>query len=429
MIDLSESAASKGKSLRDQLQLILSAGLMIFASATCETGSPDPGPPSTPGTVSVFLDIAARVASSPGGGELGLLGLAFHPEYKTNGTFFVNYTTGSSGTPRTRATRVSRFRVSGSNRDQADAGSETILLEFSQPFDNHNGGQLAFGPDGYLYITTGDGGSGGDPLGNGQNLKTVLGKILRIDVNPAAGLYGIPSSNPFAGNASGFREEIFAYGLRNPWRLSFDPPTGRIWAADVGQGTWEEIDLIVSGGNYGWDCREGAHAYTGPPGGPAAACASATSLIDPVWEYSHEAGDYSITGGYVYRGPTVTSLSGRYIYADYGSGRVWALDYGGSVPAVNTLVVDAPFLISSFGRDEANELYLLEYGSGGGIHRLVQTPVSSGGHAYSLERAFAAYSPAYAVDLQNAGDGTGRMFGVEQTGIIRVINPGSSSGT
>lgn len=398
-------------------------GLMIFASAACETSSPNPGPPATPGTVSVFLDISARVASSPGGGELGLLGLAFHPQFETNGYFYVNYTTGSSGTPRTRATRVSRFRVSGSNKDQADPGSETILLEFPQPFDNHNGGQLAFGPDGYLYITTGDGGSGGDPQGNGQNLKTLLGKILRIDVNPAAGLYGIPSSNPFAGNSSGFRAEIFAYGLRNPWRLSFDGPTGRIWAADVGQDTWEEIDLIVSGGNYGWDCREGAHVYVGPPGGPSAACASATRLIDPIWEYSHDAGDYSITGGYVYRGPTVTSLRGRYVYADYGSGRVWALEYNGVDPAVNALLVDAPFSISSFGLDESSELYLLQYDSGGGIHRLVQTPLSSAGYEYSLARVFDAYSPAYAVGLQNAGDGTGRVFVVEQAGVIRVITP------
>lgn len=423
-----EAAGSKETSFRGQLRRVLSAGLMIFASASCETGSPNPGPPSTPGTVSVFLDISARVASSPGGGELGLLGLAFHPQYETNGTFYVNYTNGSGGTPRTRVTRVSRFRVSGANRDQADPGSETILLEFPQPFDNHNGGQLAFGPDGYLYITTGDGGSGGDPQGNAQNLNTLLGKILRIDVNPASGLYGIPASNPFASNTKGFRKEIFAYGLRNPWRMSFDPPSGRIWAADVGQGTWEEIDLIVSGGNYGWDCREGAHVYSGPPGGPSQACASAVDLIDPVWEYSHGAGDISITGGYVYRGPTITSLRGRYVYADYGSGRVWALDTSGTGPAANSLLLDAPFSISSFGLDEKNELYVLEYSSGGGIHRLVQTSKSSGGYTYSLERAFAACSPAYAVGLQNAGDGTGRVFVLEQTGVIRVINPGTSSG-
>jgi len=401
----------------------LTAALIVFAFAACESDSQEPEPPATPGTVSIFLDISGRVASNPGGGEMGLLGLAFHPQYETNGYFYVNYTTGASGTPRTRATRISRFRVSRANRDQADPESEKVLLEFAQPFDNHNGGQLAFGPDGYLYITTGDGGSGGDPLGNAQNLTTLLGKVLRININSGSAPYGIPPDNPFAGNTTGFKEEIFAVGLRNPWRLSFDPPTGRIWAADVGQGAWEEINVVQSGRNYGWDCREGAHVYTGPPGGPSAACASAINLVDPVWEYPHGAGDISITGGYVYRGPTVTSLNGRYIYADYGSGRIWALAYDGINPPLNTQIIDTPFLISSFGLDANNELYVLQYASSGGIHRLVQIPVSSGGYEYSLDRVFDAYAPAYAVGLQNAGDATGRLFVVEQAGVIRLITP------
>jgi hypothetical protein len=415
---------------RDEFQKFLAApafALLILLPAACETNTDDPEPPTTPDTVSVFLDISGRVASSPGSGELGLLGLAFHPSYETNGFFYVNYTTGTSGANRTRATRVSRFRVSAANRDQADPGSETILLEFPQPFDNHNGGQLAFGPDGYLYITTGDGGSGGDPQGNAQNLTTLLGKVLRINVNADPGDYAIPPDNPFAGNSSGFRQEIFAYGLRNPWRLSFDPPAGRIWAADVGQAAWEEIDLIQSGGNYGWDCREGAHAYSGPPGGPSAVCAAAANLIDPVWEYSHAAGDRSITGGHVYRGPTVTTMSGAYIYADFGSGRIWGLAYDGVNPAVNTQLIDAPFRISSFGLDAGNELYVLQYDSTGGIHKLVQTRDSAGSYSYSLSRVFDVYSPAYAVDLQHPRDSTGRIFVVEQAGIIRVITPGSAS--
>jgi glucose/arabinose dehydrogenase len=418
----------KGTTVRP-VSAAVTALLMILASSACETRSENPQPPSTPDTVSVFLDISGRVASNPGAGELGLLGLAFHPQYETNGYFYINYTTGTAGTPRTRATRVSRFRVSPTNPDRADPESETILLEFPQPFDNHNGGQLAFGPDGYLHITTGDGGGGGDPLDNAQNLTTVLGKILRIDVSPATGLYAIPPDNPFARNARGFREEIFAFGLRNPWRLSFDRLTGRLWVADVGQATWEEINVVESGGNYGWDCREGAHVYSGPPGGPSPACASASNLIDPVWEYRHGTGDISITGGYVYRGPTVTSLNGRYVYGDFGSGRVWALGYDGVNPTVNTQVVDAPFLISSFGLDGNGELYVLQYATSRGIHRLVQMVASPGVYAYSLARVFDFYAPAYAVDLQHPGDATGRLFVVEQAGVIRVIIPGTSSET
>jgi len=400
----------------------------VLLGGTCESGSSggnggDGGtPPSTPATVAVFLDITSRVASSSGGGELGLLGLAFDPGYAANGLFYVNYTTGGGGS---RSTRVSRFSVSAADRNRADPASETVLLEFSQPFDNHNGGQLAFGPDGYLYIATGDGGFGGDPMDNAQNLSNLLGKILRLDVHRAAVPYGIPPDNPFASNSSGFRPEIFAYGLRNPWRFSFDPPTGRIWAGDVGQASWEEIDLIVRGGNYGWDCREGAHVYTGPVGGPAAACAGPLNLVEPVWEYGHTGGNISVTGGYVYRGASASSLTGAYIYADFGSGRIWALRYDGSSPGSNTLVVDAPFGISSFGRDRDGELLVLQYDAAGGLYRIDQTSTGSGAFSYSLTRVYDTYSPALATDLQQPGDGTNRLFILEQAGVIRVLTPGT----
>ncbi|OGD22650.1 MAG: hypothetical protein A2W03_16235 [Candidatus Aminicenantes bacterium RBG_16_63_16] len=401
----------------------------MLLGAACESRTArNPGdntPPSTPTSVSVFLDITDRVVSNPGVGEMGLLGLAFDPGYAASGAFYVNYTTGDAGPPRTRATRVSRFRVSPADRNRADPASETVLLEFPQPFDNHNGGQLAFGPDGYLYIATGDGGSGGDPLDNAQNLTSLLGKILRIDVRAAEVPYGIPPDNPFAGNTSGYRAEIYAYGLRNPWRFSFDPPTGRLWAGDVGQSDWEEIDLIVKGGNFGWDCREGAHPYTGPAGGPAAFCAGASGLIDPVWEYGHSAGNISVTGGYVYRGLTAASLRGAYLYGDFGTGRVWALTYDGVNPASNALVVDAPFLISSFGLDRDGEFYIMQWAAAGGIHRIDQTQLSAGVYSYSLTRVFDIYSPAYGTDLQHAGDGTNRLFAAELPGVIRVLTPGT----
>jgi glucose/arabinose dehydrogenase len=213
---------------------------------------------NSPGASSaeVFLDIRPLVDNA--GNEEGLLGLAFHPDYGDNGLFFVNYT--ASGPD---CTVIARYRPDPRDTWRADPDSAQEILSFEQPFSNHNGGQLAFGPDGYLYIAVGDGGSGGDPLGHAQNRSTLLGSLLRIDVDSPSGgrPYGIPPDNPFAGNTQGWREEIFAYGLRNPWRFSFDPPTGRLWAADVGQNAYEKIDLIVSGGNYGWNLMEGNHCY------------------------------------------------------------------------------------------------------------------------------------------------------------------------
>jgi glucose/arabinose dehydrogenase len=229
------------------------------------------------------------------------------------------------------------------------SSSELVLLEINQPFSNHKGGQLAFGADGYLYIGMGDGGSGGDPLGNGQNRASLLGKILRIDVNsPSQGRnYKIPPDNPYAGNTAGYREEIYAYGFRNPWRFSFDQLTGSFWVADVGQNEREEIDLVGKGKNYGWNIMEGTLTYSG---------GSQVGLELPVWEYSHAEG-IAVIGGYVYRGTNLTGLNNKYIYGDYGSGKIWALQYDGIAASVNTLLADTNLNPSSFGLDEKNELY------------------------------------------------------------------------
>jgi hypothetical protein len=254
--------------------------------------------------------------------------------------------------------------------DQADRNSELVLLEVAQPFSNHKGGQLAFGADGYLYIGLGDGGSGGDPFGNAQNRSSLLGKILRIDVNsPSAGRnYGVPVDNPFAGNSLGYREEIYAYGLRNPWRFSFDPPTGKLWVADVGQNQREEIDLVEKGKNYGWNIMEASLCYS-----PSTGC-DQTGLELPVWEYGRDEGS-SVIGGFVYRGLTVTGLYGAYVYGDYGSGKIWALRYDGTSAPVNTLIAATSLSITSFGVDENNKLYFAAFD--GKIHKLNQADVTA----------------------------------------------------
>ncbi|MFX0113107.1 MAG: PQQ-dependent sugar dehydrogenase, partial [Candidatus Hodarchaeota archaeon] len=263
----------------------------------------------------IFLDITDRVSRV--GNEEGLLGLAFHPDYQKNSYFYVYY---SAANP--RRSILARYNVSSVDSNAANMNSELVLMEIPQPYSNHNGGQITFGPDGYLYIGLGDGGSGGDPLGHGQNTSTLLGAILRIDINnPTNGRhYGIPADNPFVGNQLGYREEIWAYGLRNPWRFSFDLATGWLWAADVGQNSIEEIDIIEVGGNYGWNIKEGSECYN-----PLSSCDS-QGLVDPIWEYSHSVGQ-SITGGYVYRGTKLPHLQGYYIFGDFMSGRLWALAY------------------------------------------------------------------------------------------------------
>lgn len=305
----------------------------------------------------IFLNIEDRVDDSSN--EMGLLGLAFHPDYQNNGYFFLNYTTDNP-----RRTRISRFRASPDNSDKALKDSEKVLLEYEQPYGNHNGGQVSFGPDGYLYIAVGDGGSGGDPQENGQDPKTLLGTILRIDVDQQDGnkAYGIPADNPFANNDKGYRQEIYAYGLRNPWRFSFDPVTQQLWTGDVGQNRYEEIDIIQKGGNYGWNIMEAFHCFE-----PENNCDSAQTIL-PVWEYNRSQGDISVTGGFVYRGPNLPELEGKYIYADYASGRIWALDQSDTSKPVNTEIADADFAVSSFGVNAENELFIC--GFDGQIHKL-----------------------------------------------------------
>jgi glucose/arabinose dehydrogenase len=280
-----------------------------------------------------------------------ILGLAFHPQYKQNGEFFVFYTLRNPSLTNVLA----RFRVSKDDPDKADPESEEELLRIKRPYWNHDGGTICFGPDGFLYVVLGDGGLANDPRKNGQNLKTLLGKILRIDVDRQDGgkKYGIPRDNPFVATP-GAAHEIWAYGLRNPWRIAFDRKTGQLWAADVGQNLYEEIDLIVKGGNYGWSIREGFHPFSGKGVGPR------PDLIEPIWEYNHDIGK-SITGGLVYRGQRLPELQGHYLYGDYISSRIWALKYddGKKRVVANRPIAKTRVPIFSFGEDERGEVYFL----------------------------------------------------------------------
>ncbi len=309
-----------------------------------------------------FLDIRSRVGDNAN--ERGLLGLAFHPDYANNGYFFVNYTNNSGDT------RVSRFSVSEEDPNQADPDSEVIILEIDQPYSNHNGGCIKFGPDGYLYIGMGDGGSGGDPYGNGQNGQALLAKILRIDID-TGNPYGIPADNPFVGDDS-VLDEIWALGVRNPWRFSFDRETGDLWIADVGQDEWEEIDFqpaeSAGGENYGWNCYEGFMHYepTSCGGGP---------YMPPIHSYPHDfsTGGCSVTGGYVYRGTENPGLTGWYLYTDYCTGIIWALHRDDTGEWVNEILTDASFdNYSTFGENSSGELFIgdLIYGK---IYKIVES--------------------------------------------------------
>lgn len=313
----------------------------------------------TSGPSKIFGDITPRVKYTDRQNEEGFLGMAFHPKFAANGEVYVYYT--SSETP--LLSIVSRFK--SPDRQRLDVASEEVLMRIPQPFWNHNGGTIAFGPDGYLYIGLGDGGAGNDPLGNGQNLATWLGSILRIDVNSKQGSknYAIPADNPFVG-LKHTQPEIFAYGFRNIWRLSFDRQGGTLWAADVGQNLWEEINIVVKGGNYGWNLREATHPF-----GPAGSWAR-EGLIEPVWEYDHQVGK-SITGGYVYRGTKVPALAGKYLYADYVSGKLWALDYDVAQKTLkgNYSIPSEPLPVITYGEDESGEVYFTTVtGNGKGIY-------------------------------------------------------------
>jgi uncharacterized repeat protein (TIGR01451 family) len=337
-----------------------------------------------------FLDIRSKISY---GGERGLLGLAFHPSYKTNGFFYVDYTRSGDG-----ATVIERYKVS-SNANVASLASAFTLLVIPQPYANHNGGNLAFGKDGKLYIGMGDGGSGGDPQNLAQNIDSLLGKILRIDVDSAVP-YGIPTDNPFVGKAGA--DEIWALGLRNPWRFSFDRQTEDLLIGDVGQNLWEEIDYQpagVRGLNYGWRCYEGMHTYNlNPP------CSGV--LTPPIAEYNHSEGQ-SVTGGYVYRGKRYPSLTGTYFYADFSQGKIWAMMKTGDAWSTPALLLDTPYAISSFGEDEDGEVYIADY-YGGTLHLLADA-LGPAPNLSTSKKTASAYSAnvgetlVYTVTLVNTG--------------------------
>jgi len=301
-----------------------------------------------------FIDNRARVTT---GGERGLLGLAFHPDYATNHRFFLSYTRTVSGQLQSV---VAEYLTSAGDPNSADA-AERIVLTVDQPFDNHNGGQIQFGPDGYLYMGLGDGGGGGDPLGSGQDMTSLLSKLLRIDVDSTKP-YAVPADNPFVGQA-GIRPEIWASGFRNPWRFSFDRTTGRLFVADVGEDSFEEVNLVVRGGNYGWNIMEGLHCFEPPSG------CSTTGLELPIAEYGHGEGA-SVTSGFVYRGALMSELRGRYIFGDFISGRIWSLEVTSPGVWTRTLLLDTDLNISCFGLDRAGELLVTDYG--GSIFRLLK---------------------------------------------------------
>lgn len=326
--------------------VVLTQDGVIYRSSLADASEPP----------SMFLDLRQRLHPSPDQEE-GLLGLAFAPDYARSGRFYVHYTApgaepSARGLPG-RVGRISRFTASGA---MAGISSEEVLLEVYQPYTNHNGGALAFGPDGMLYIALGDGGGSGDPHNYAQDRSTLLGKILRVDVSGPGG-YTIPPDNPFA--AGGGRPEVYAYGFRNPWRLSFDRETGELWAADVGQNAWEEVDRVVAGGNYGWSQFEGDACFKQPCSAPGA--------IPPRVTYSHEFG-CSISGGHVYRGAAMPELRGWYVYGDFCSGRVWAVSAEGSGPAIP--LADTGAAIVSFMQDGGGELYAVTFNHA--VYRLVR---------------------------------------------------------
>jgi glucose/arabinose dehydrogenase len=312
------------------------------------------------------LDIQDRVQYDDRTNEEGLLGMAFHPKFKATGEVFIFYTPKSEK----MVNVVSRFRLKKDDPTRLDPASEEQLIRYTKrPFWNHDGGTVCFGPDGYLYVVHGDGGAGNDPFDNGQNLGTLFGKILRIDVDhkdPGKN-YAVPKDNPFV-TTSGALPEVWAYGLRNPWRISFDRKTGDLWCADVGQNLFEEIDLIVKGGNYGWNRREGLHPFGAKGTGPR------KDYIDPIWEYNHDVGK-SITGGVVYRGKQFPELEGHYLHADYVTARIWALKYDPKLGRVtaNRSIPDPAKPVMSFGEDETGEVYFMTYAPNGkGIYKFVR---------------------------------------------------------
>ncbi len=320
---------------------------------------------SSVSTRRLFFDGGTVVAQN--GCETGLLGCAFHPDYANNHFVYLSYDTGSDPT---WYSQIVRYQVSTANPDSIIPSSAHIILSFEQDgLCNHKGGCLRFGPDGYLYASFGDGGGGGDPFKHGQNRSVFFGKILRLDVDHEAdgNHYAIPPDNPFANDTQGFKKEIYSYGMRNTWKFSFDKVTGKLWAGDVGQDAYEEIDIITNGGNYGWNIMEGYHCY---PSG-LFDCDSA-GMIPPIWEYPHNGNSVAITGGFIYHGTAIPSLSRKYIYGDYVTGYVWALTYDSTSPATNQVVINgtgANLSISCFAEDQSGEIYAMGY-SNGKIYKL-----------------------------------------------------------
>ncbi|HVE65488.1 MAG TPA: PQQ-dependent sugar dehydrogenase [Thermoanaerobaculia bacterium] len=381
-----------------------------------------------------FLDVTPLVSCC---GERGLLGLAFHPRYGENGLFFVNYTNTAGNTV------VARYRVSAADPNVANPSSAVTLLTIDQPFANHNGGHLAFGPDGYLYIGMGDGGAANDPMCAGQRDDTLLGKMLRIDVDASAGappFYGIPPDNPFAA-AGGPRDEIWAKGLRNPWRFSFDRATGDLYIGDVGQGSREEIDFQAAGSpggeNYAWKMMEGTLCNGGTSGCPSAvpAC-NGPALTPPILEYSHSSGDCSVTGGYVYRGRLYPRLTGTYFYGDYCSGRIWGGTRSGAVWTARLFAQRASNL-TTFGEDAAGELYLAT--EGGVLARVVDAnPMAPA--VTAVEPGAGSARGGDVVVLTGSGFATGAVVtfgGVAATDVavldsigtrLRVVTPAHATG-
>jgi glucose/arabinose dehydrogenase len=304
-----------------------------------------------------FINLSTIISN---GGERGLLGLAFHPSFKTNHKVYVNYTNRSGNTV------IAEYRTT-TNANRVTTSTARTILTITQPYPNHNGGGIAFGPDGYLYIGMGDGGSGGDPENRAQNLNSLLGKMLRIDVNrrTATRPYGIPASNPYVGRTG--LDQIWSRGLRNPWRWSFDRRTGDLWIGDVGQDMWEEIDRSTAALgrgralNYGWRVMEGRHCRI-------AGCVRIGTM--PIVEYDHSVGRCSVTGGYVYRGVAFPMLTGGYFFGDYCSGTIWAISSTAPSPTARVVMLETSFLISSFGQDDAGELYVVDH-SGGHIYRII----------------------------------------------------------
>ena len=353
-------------------------------------------PGATAPLATPFIDLTAKVITTGGGDERGLLGLAFHPQFSTNRRFYVNYTRRPDS-----ATIVAEYTASAANPNVADT-TERVLMTIAQPYSNHNGGMIDFGQDGFLYIGMGDGGSGNDPENRAQNLDSLLGKMLRIDVNSTSGnlQYAIPSTNPYVNRAGA--DEIYAVGLRNPWRWSFDRQTGELYAGDVGQNAVEEIDIITLGGNYGWRVLEGTRCTNLGPG----SCSDPT-LLPPVIQYTQSFGRCSITGGYVYRGTRNTMTPGTYVYGDYCSGEIFPWQKGMGLETINVLI-DTNINIAAFGEDEAGELYVI--GLGGTVHRLVGSappaPVSAAsyrGAPFAPESILALFGTGFSNATQSAG--------------------------